>query len=106
MNTSNSNADECIYIRKMLKNYPHLYQLIIDLKKMNILDTQNCSIHNLGYLSNGEIVLVKLAHDLWEKSGTVSLLTVVQTLDKDNLKNVLEIFCLSVGRKVKIVFYQ
>ena len=73
----------------IFRNHPGLLAFIFDIERPRLRLEPECLLSEYGVFSSGEKILVRVALDLWNGSGGVSLWDVVERLDVDNYRNVV-----------------
>jgi hypothetical protein len=73
----------------IFRKHPALVDSIFDKERPRLRCEPERILMECGVFSSGEKILIRVALDLWNGSGGVSLWDVVERLDVDNYRNVL-----------------
>jgi hypothetical protein len=73
----------------IFRNHPKLLDFLFQKDKPQLRLESERLLFDAGIFSSGEKILVRLALDLWDGSGKVSLWDIVERLDCENYRNVL-----------------
>ena len=82
-------------IKTLLKNHPKLLLFIFNQKKPQLRTSSSIILEEALAFSSGEIILVKLALDLWDRSGNSKFMDVIDLLSNENLLQVQKAFSLN-----------
>lgn len=97
---------EMVEITYMLFRYnKKLANIIISKENKCLISDPIKMLDGLGYLSKGELILIKIAIDLWTESGITKIHELIYDLDDDNLNNVLTIMSLMANNIFSAVYF-
>lgn len=89
--TKKTNENNEIYkiISLVLGHNVNLINLVLNKNKTRLRDQPEVILEKNLFLSSGEIVLLKVAIDLWSGTSFSSLYDLIYTLDRRNFENIM-----------------
>ncbi len=74
----------------LFENHPHLINCIFELNYLKLKNDPENIIALTRGLSSGERILIRIALDLWNGSGAINLIDIIDGLDEQNYKSFLK----------------
>jgi hypothetical protein len=74
---------------ELFSDHPHLLRFTFDQNEAKLRADPEALLQQAQSLSSGELLLVKLAMDLWNGSGEVRILELINGLDAHNFNRAL-----------------
>jgi len=84
--------DQRVYagICKVFRNHEHLLEVLFEKAQARLCSSPDRMIAKIENYPDGEIVLIKVALDMWSGSGNVFVWQILETLDRSTFTNVIE----------------
>ena len=77
-------------ICKVFRNHEYLLEGLFEKTQARLSSDPDLMIAKIAKYSDGEIVLIKVALDMWSGSGNVFVWQILETLDRSTFTNVLD----------------